>query len=126
MGFMWINTDNVGSRSIKFMQDETPKQNQTHDTAIALMAKDISYIRESQQKMELTLATMDKDFARKSEIKDLEKTIVTLNENIQKELNLKVNNSDFDPIKTTLGRINWMIIAAIVAALLAFVVKAGS
>ena len=102
---------------------EETKQEQSHDVSIALIQKDIGYIREAITKIDTTLAVYDRNFARKDELKEIEKGIEKLHIDIKVELAKKVNHDDFDPIKKTLSRINWMVISAVVVGLLALVLK---
>lgn len=125
------------------MEDE--KNKQQHDIAIALIQKDMSYVRESIKNIETTLAVFDRNFARKDElnrlekaitdnektlgrtidnsIKDLKNTIEADKKDIQRSLESKVDNKDFDPIKKVLQRINWIMIAGMVTALLSLIIQ---
>lgn len=127
--------------------DETIKT-PTADVAIALIQKDIGYMKESMTRIETTLAIFDRNFARKDELIKIEKYIQDNERSIQKSvdemeknmakgfdkverdfkigLDSKVDNKDFDPIKKTLSRINWMLISAVVIGLLGLLIKAGS
>lgn len=83
-----------------------------HDISIALIQKDIEYIKQNMVSIGTTLAMMDKNYARHDDLI-----------NLKKELDTKLAISDFAPIKTTLARINWLIIATIVGGLISLVIK---
>lgn len=117
-------------------EEENTKTKNGHEVSIALIQKDIQYMRESMTKIELTMSLIDKNFARKDELVQLEKLVGDMAKNwetSQKELQKswdeklkeKVNNSDFEPIKSTLTKINWMVIAAVLVGLLSLVVGVG-
>ena len=101
------------------------------------MQKDIGYIRESLTKIDTTMAIFDRNFARKEEIIVLTETLKNFSSKLETKadhtdvknmieiLKTKVDHHDFDPIKKTLSRINWLIIAAIVGALLGLVIQTG-
>ena len=101
------------------------KTEQRHDVSIALIQKDVEYIKNSLTKIDTTLAIFDRNFARKEELVAIEKLIENLHKNVQADLATKVDRTDFDPIKKTLMRINWMVISAVVIGLLALIIKAG-
>lgn len=118
------------------MEETTPQKN-SHDISIALIQKDIEYIKKSVESVTTTLAIMDKNFVRHDELitttrnldaisKALESKanhadIVELINKLTKVVEGKVEIKDFDPIKTTLYRINWMLIAAVVGGILYFI-----
>jgi len=128
------------------MNEETTQQNKDV-VAIALIQKDIGYIKESMTKIETTLAVFDRNFARKEEMSKLEKTLEDNERGIRKmveqmdremkkgfddmekqltiSLKEKVDSRDFDPIKKTLSRINWIMIAGVVTALLSLIIQSG-
>lgn len=118
--------------------EETSQTKSNHELAIALMGKDIEYIKKGMESVTLTLATMDRDFARRSEMVTISETLKKINESLEKKathedlssirlaLDTKVNNSDFDPIRSTLTRINWILISTVVAGLLALLYNAGA
>ena len=105
------------------MDNEVVKKEQSHDVSIALIQRDITYIRESLTKIDTTLSIFDRNFARKEELKAIEKSILEIHTDLKKELGKKVDHMDFDPIKKTLQKINWLMITGIVVALLALVIK---
>jgi len=101
------------------MEQESTYTKNNHDISIALISKDIEYIKQSVISINQQIQVMDKNYARHEDLK----AIIKIYEEFKKQLDGKLNISDFDPIKTTLSRINWMIIVAIVGALLALVVR---
>lgn len=128
------------------MHEEATQQNKDA-VAIALIQKDIGYIKESMTKIETTLAVFDRNFARKEEMSKLEKAldesernitrtiesmdremkkgIVDIERQLKEELGKKVDNKEFDPIKKTLSRINWLMIAGVITALLSLIIQSG-
>lgn len=116
---------------------EDIKTQSNHDISIALIQKDIEYIKKSMSDLTTTLAVMDKNFVRHDEItqitKALEAMTTTLSTkanhqdilDLTKVMETKVNKSEFDPIQTTLTRINWILISTVVVGLLALLYKAG-
>lgn len=102
---------------------ESERTNKDHDIAIALIQKDIEYIKNTTSKIELTLAVFEKNFAKKDELKEIEKLMLGLKKDFISELSTKVNQSEFDPIKKTLNRINWIMISGVVVALLNLIIK---
>jgi len=124
---------------------EDKKQENTHDIAIALMQRDIAYVRESMKNIETTLAVFDRNFARKDEMQrlekiigDNEKSLVKKIEDMERELKKtiqddkkeisnslkeKVDTKEFEPIKKILQRINWIMIAGMVTALLSLIIQ---
>lgn len=105
--------------------DETPKTNPTTDINIALLQKDVSNILKSVEKIDLRMDVYEKTFARKEELVTIEKTIESQYREIKTQLDKKVDHTDFDPIKRTLARINWMVISAVIVGLLALIIRAG-
>jgi type VI protein secretion system component VasA len=101
--------------------DETTKQ--SSDVAIALIQKDIEYIKESTRKIDETLKVFDRNFARKDELKEIEKILEKNYAEIKLEIARKVDHTDFDPIKKILYRINWLLISAVVFGILALIWK---
>lgn len=91
---------------------ETEPQKTSHDISIALIQKDIEYIKQNVTGINNQLQLMDKNYARHDDLTA-----------VMKALDGKVNNADFEPFKTTLSRINWLIIAAIVGGILVVVFK---
>ena len=120
------------------MEDQTPHVQKNHEIAIALIQKDIGYIKKSVESVTTTLAVLDKNFVRHDELAPVAKAIETMaaaldnkaskNEihDLLEALKLKVDKSEFDPIKSILGRINWLLIAAFISGLLAFFYKVGT
>jgi len=108
------------------MENEIVKKEQNHDVAIALIQKDMEYVRKSVDKIDTALAVYDRNFARKSELDAIQKSIESIHIDLKTELTKKVDHTDFDPIKKTLTRINWILISSVVIGLLALLVKAGS
>lgn len=105
--------------------DENKKKEANHDVSIALIQKDISYIRESITKIDTTIALFNQHFARKDEMTSLEKVMEKMNVEFAEALNKKVDKDNFEPIKKTLQKINWMMISAFIVAILSLVIKAN-
>lgn len=117
------------------MEPEPVKHN--HEVTIALMGKDIEYMKKSTEKIANAIELMDKNFVRHDELAPTIKALDSITEAIkakadkadhvefQKALDNKVNNTDFAPIKTVLYRINWILISTVVIGLIALLYKAG-
>lgn len=117
--------------------EETPTQKQTHDIAIALIQKDIEYIKKSVSDVSLAIATMDKNFARHEDVTAIGTTLKEMTALIDKKANhsdlealvkvidTKVSKEEFKPIQTTLSRVNWLMISFIVGGLLTLLYNAG-
>ena len=99
------------------------QQNIAQETSIALLQKDVGYILESVKKIDLKMDIYEKTFARKEELTSIEKSIEKQYKDIKVELDKKVDHTDFDPIRRTLARINWILISAVVVGLLALIIK---
>lgn len=126
------------------MQDETQTpqipnipNNIPHEMAVVLMQRDIQYMNITLLSISNELKTMEKNFATKTELHDIEKNITkqmeSMEKNINKETELinttlkgKVDQTEFKPIKNTLSRINWLLISGVVLGVLNLVIKAGS
>jgi len=93
------------NRNIIYMDKE---KKQSDETSIALLQKDVTYILDSVKKIDLRMDVYDRNFARKDELKEFEKMFEKFLESNKKELDNKVDKTDFDPIKKTLTRINWL------------------
>lgn len=96
-------------------------QKASHDISIALIQKDIEYIKQNVSNINSQLQVMDKNYVRHEELQG----IMKLFEEVKKQLDTKLNIADFEPIKSTLTKINWLIIAAIVGAILAIIIKSS-
>lgn len=105
------------------MENPNQEKAEKHEISIALIQRDIQYINQTLQNIGVQIAAMDKNYARKDELRDIEKGLEQIHKDIKVELAKKVNHDDFDPIKKTLSRINWMVISAVVVGLLALVLK---
>lgn len=105
------------------MENQNQEKEQKHEISIALIQRDIQYINQTLQNIGIQIAAMDKNYARKDELKEIEKGLDQIHKDIKIELAKKVNHDDFDPIKKTLQKINWMVISAIIVGLLALVIK---
>lgn len=103
--------------------EEIKKTEAAHNVSIALIQKDIQYIRESIAKIDTTIAIFDKNFARKEEVVEFEKRMIAMDIEMNKKIEMKANQTDLDSINTTLSRINWLLIAGVVTALLSLVVN---
>jgi len=114
------------------MENEQKKE-AGHDIAIALIQKDIGYIKDSMTRLETTLAVFDRNFARKDETdgikkalenfdKDIAKKLETLDKDFKETMKNKVDRNDFEPMKDTLRKINWLLISAVIVGLLAIII----
>jgi len=106
-------------------QNEVIKKEQGHDVSIALIQRDMEYVRKSIDKIDATLAVFDRNFARKDELIAVEKKIDEGFKALNDKLAEKVDSKEFDPMKKTLQKINWLMIAGVVVALLSLVIQAG-
>lgn len=106
-------------------EEEIMQKENKHDISIALIQKDIGYIKDSVLKMETTIGVFDKIFARKDELKEISDSINGIRKDIKTDLDKKVDKEEFAPIKATLTRINWLVISGVVIALLALIIKSG-
>lgn len=98
---------------------ENSKVKANHDISIALIQKDIEYIKNNVTGINAQLQMMDKNYARHEDLS----VIVKMCEGLKKDIESKVNLSDFEPFKTALNRVNWLIISAIVLGLISLVVN---
>lgn len=117
------------------MEPEPIKHN--HEVTIALMSKDIEYMKKSTEKIASAIELMDKNFARRDEMVSITKSLESMasiikekadksdHEALVKSLDGKVNVTDFSPIKSVLYRINWILISTVIIGLLALLYKAG-
>lgn len=115
------------------MDKEIVKIENGHDVKIALVQKDIEYIRGSITNIENKFNTIDEKFVKRDELltaikgmEDAHKDIKNTIELQKKDIDAKLDIKDFTPIKNVLVRINWILISAVVIALLALVTKIGS
>lgn len=98
---------------------EPEKLKNQHDISIAIIQKDIEYIKQGMMSIQTQIQVLDKHYARHDDVAGVIKAM----EVMQKAIDSKVSVTDFEPIKTTLTRINWMLITTILGALLGLVVK---
>lgn len=103
-------------------RDQT-KRESDHNVSIALIQKDIQYMRESMTKVESSFMLLDKNFARKDDFIGFEKGMAKIIEEHKKEIASKADASDLQKISSTLSRINWMLITAVIVGLLSLVIK---
>lgn len=108
------------------MSDESLKTKNTHEISIALIQKDIQYMRESVTKIEGAFLLLDKNFAKTEELIKLEKIVAEMAVSWEKKLETKVDKTDFEPIRSLLRKINWLLVSAVVIGLLSLVIKSGS
>lgn len=120
------------------METENQQTKVSHELAIALIQKDMDYLRKSMDAVTLTLATMDRDFARRSDLAPFTETLKNINTALEKKANhedlaavhktldTKVNVVEFQPIQKMLSRINWVLISSVVAGVLALLYNAGA
>lgn len=104
-------------------QNQNVDKEQKHEISIALIQRDIQYINQTMQNIGVQIAAMDKNYARKDELREIEKGLDQIHKDIKEQLAKKVNNTDFDPIKKTLQKINWLVISAVVIALIGIALK---
>lgn len=121
-------------------QNEQPAlPSQVH---IALIQKDMTYVREDLKKINEKMSDIDKNFVRKDEHSahlELTKALTAelknkvdhadLKETMQKmniDIDKKVSREEFKPIQSTLNKVNWLMITAVVVGLLSLIIKAGS
>lgn len=99
----------------------------TPEAVIAAMARDIHYMSQAIGKMETSLQNMDAQYVKQGELREIQKDRdeqrKDLLERIIKLEDIKLDEKDFLPFKNTLTRINWIVISAIVLALLALILK---
>lgn len=116
------------------MPEEESKTKVSHEVGIALIQKDIEYMRKSVTKIEADIGLMDKNFARRDELVNLEKIVGDLAKEwekkqeantveLNKKIESKVSSTEFDPIKKLLTKINWLLITAVIVGLLSLIVK---
>lgn len=98
---------------------ETDHQKTSHEISIALIQKDVEYIKQNIAGINAQLQMMDKNYARHDDVT----AVIKLVEELKKTLNGKVDVSEFTPIKSTLYKINWLLITAVIGAVLAIVLK---
>lgn len=106
-------------------QDEILKKEQTHDVSIALIQRDIEYMKTSVVKIEAAIVVFERNFARKDELENIENLIIEMQKNTKALLDAKVDKNDFDPIKKTLQKVNWLMIAVVVGGLLSLIIQVG-
>lgn len=114
--------------------EENTSQKHSHEIAIALIQKDIEYIKKSSEKTATNIELMDKNFARRDEMTSILTTLTTISNTLEKKadhadifkaLSLKVDTSEFEPIQKTLSRINWILISSVIVGLMALLVNAN-
>lgn len=120
------------------MDEQILKKETTHDISIALIQKDMQYVRESIAKIETSIAMMDRNYAKRDEFNSVVELVKQISQKIETKashedvkavitaLSTKVDHADFDPIKKILARINWIMISGVVVALLSLVITAGN
>lgn len=108
------------------MSDESLKTKNTHEISIALIQKDIQYMRESVTKIEGAFLLLDKNFAKTEELAKLEKIVADMATAWEKKLDTKLDKSDFEPTRSLLRKINWLLISALIVGLLSLLIKSGS
>lgn len=118
-------------------EQETQNQKVSHDTAIALMGRDMQYIRETMAKIETAITMMDRNYTRRDEFTSMVELIKGISTKLEKKadhedikkinetLERKVDHAEFDPIQKTLSKINWLMIAGVITALLSLIVNAS-
>lgn len=118
-------------------EQENGTEKMSHEVAIALIRKDIGYISSSIGKIETAIVMMDRNYARREEFTSMVGLIKELGVKIEKKadhedmkkindaLSEKVDHKEFDPIQKALGKINWLLIAGVITALLSLVVNSS-
>lgn len=119
------------------MEKESTQTKLGHELAIAMMSKDIEYIKKGMEGVTLTLATMDRDFVRRSEVVAIGETLKKINDSLDKKathedftkmalvVDSKLDRKEFEPTQKVLSRVNWILISTVVVGLLALLYKAG-
>lgn len=100
------------------MQEQEP-QKTSHEVSIALIQRDVEYIKQSISGIGTQIQVMDKNFVKREEFSQVMETLKDFHE----QLKSKVNVTDFAPIQMTISRVNWLMIVAVVGAVLALVLK---
>lgn len=72
-------------------------------------------------KIDRHLEDYAKNYLTKEEYRKDNQVLHEWKNRVEKEIATKVNNSDFNPIKKTLDKLNWLIISSIVVALLGLI-----
>lgn len=114
---------------------ETQKEKVSHETAIALIRKDIEYVRTDITEIRNIFASMDRTYAKRDEFNsfiELVKTIAMKLEskadhedikNIIKALESKVDVKEFRPMNDALKKLTMIVISAVVVGLISLVIK---
>ncbi len=102
---------------------ESDPQKISHDISIAIIQKDIGFIRETMAKMEGTMSQHDKLYARKEELTEVIKDMEQSHKDMRELIGKKVDNTDFAPIKRNINLVVGLVITAIIGALLSLVLK---
>jgi len=117
--------------------EDIQQKEQKHDVSIALIQKDIEYIKKSTDSLNTQMLLMDKNFVKHEQVVGLAESIKDILKKLENKadhadiksmvdiLAKKVDYKDFEPIRGALTRINWMVISAVVIGLLALIIKSG-
>ena len=126
------------------METENPQpqipnipNNIPHEMAVVLMQRDIQYMNLTLISIANELKAMEKNYATKTELHDIEKNITKqmdgIEKNINKETELintalksKVDQTEFKPIKSALTKINWLLISGVVLGVLNMILNTGT
>lgn len=117
--------------------NETPQIKTNHDTAIALMGRDVQYVREAIGKIETAITMMDRNYTRRDEFTSMVGLIKEIGVKLEKKadhedikkindaLKEKVNHTEFDPIQKSLSKANWLLIAGVITAIMSIIVNSS-
>lgn len=106
------------------------KQDQT-DISIALMMQSIKLMQQDMAEIKAELKAVLAHYVRREEFEtkmldfqhQLDKRVDGIHERIVELDKEKLAKEDFEPVKSALSRINWIIISGVVVAILALVIQ---
>lgn len=111
------------------MDREIIKTENGHEVKIALIQKDMEYVRGSLGDIAKNITLFDTKFVRRDELSSIITTIENVHKDMRRDIlkneediKMKVNTTDFTPIKNILGRLNWLMISAVFIALLSLLI----
>lgn len=116
-------------------EQETYVEKTSHETAIALIRKDIEFISQSIGKIETAIIMMDRNYTKRDEFNSVVELVKAINlkleskadhediKNIIKALDNKVDIKDFKPMNEGIKKLNMLVISTVVVALISLVIK---
>lgn len=116
-------------------EQETYAEKTSHETAIALIRKDIEFISQSIGKIETAIIMMDRNYTKRDEFNSVVVLVKDINtkleskadhedvKNIIKALDNKVDIKEFRPMNEGLKKLNMVVISAVVVGLLSIIIK---